>query len=451
MARGLWQEGSVFVLLASGQSAERQCLIDAVSDGGWFPLPPVPQDMSACESNAPAEDGPHPQQGEEGPGPVSRVFALHAPCQPLFLLAGLWAACVPLVWLLPAGWVPERGVWHGRELLLGGAGAAAGGYLLTSLPAWARGRRVPAGVAVVAAVLWCLARVAGCLEVMTGLRGADRMAGLANAVYFLFVALALAVPLARAGAVRRSWLAAGLMLAAGAVAAGSSGRGGMPASFMTMPFVLLLAYTGGRAVPAFTAAWLSRSTAGARLPEPLAAMPLLPVIAAAGLLEGAGWPVAGGWFWLAAAGIVLTAALRWQTVRTLRYPALFWLHVAYAWIPAAFLLLALASWLPEMAGPAAGRHALTTGAMGSMMMAVMLRPAMQRREGRLIMTPLMAFSLALIQLSALLRLCAEATGREANLAGAALAWSLGWVLFVIAFRPAVTGPVPRPAFSARLD
>ncbi len=295
---------------------------------------------------------------------------------------------------------------------------------------------------------------AGCLQVLTGQPEADRITGLANALYFLFVALALAVPLARTGTSGgvpgRSWIAVGLMaaMAAGALAAGFTSPASLPPSVMMLPMVLLLAYTGGRAVPAFTAAWLSRSSSGGRLPKPLAAMPLLPAIAAAGLLEAADWPVAAGWLQLAAAGLMFAAVLRWRTVKTRHYPALLWLHVAYAWIPAAFLLQAVASWWPEMAGPAAGRHALAIGAMGGMMMAVMLRPSMQRRKGRLVMTPLMACSLALIQLSAVLRLCAQAAAWEANLAGAALAWALGWGLFIMAYWPAVTGPVPHPAFSA---
>ncbi|MDE3774849.1 NnrS family protein [Sinorhizobium meliloti] len=69
-----------------------------------------------------------------------------APYRPLFFLAGLWALIVPIVWLLPEQLVPDRVEWHSRELLFGMGGAAAGGYLLTALPAWTRGapsRRPP--------------------------------------------------------------------------------------------------------------------------------------------------------------------------------------------------------------------------------------------------------------------------------------------------------------------
>ena len=377
------------------------------------------------------------------------------PCQPLFLLAGLWAALVPLVWLLPAGWLPERGIWHARELLLGMAGAAAGGYLLTSLPAWTKGQLAPLRVTAGSVVLWCLARGAGGLELMAVLPAGGRIAGLANALYFLFVAMALAVPLARAGTLARAgvagrgWIAAGLMLAA-AAGAGLSGLGHVSATILMLPFTLLLAHVGGRAVPAFTGVWLARISAAAP-PQPLAPVPLLPVIAAASLLEWSGWLVASGWLWLAAAGLVLVRLPSWKPFRTVRYPALFWLHIAYAWLPAAFLLQALALWRPELIDPASARHALTMGAMGGMMMAVMLRPAMRRHDRRLLMTPLMTAALMLVQISALLRVLAAGIAFDGAVKGAALAWVLGWACFTCAFWPAITGPVPRPAFSARLE
>lgn len=59
-----------------------------------------------------------------------------APHRPFFLLAGLWAAIVPLAWLAPPGLGPEPLSWHRHEMLFGMGGAAVGGYLLTALPAW---------------------------------------------------------------------------------------------------------------------------------------------------------------------------------------------------------------------------------------------------------------------------------------------------------------------------
>ncbi|WP_122521649.1 NnrS family protein [Pannonibacter phragmitetus] len=377
------------------------------------------------------------------------------PCQPLFPLAGLWAALVPLVWLLPAGWVPERGIWHARELLLGMAGAAAGGYLLTSLPAWTKGPLAPLRVTAGSVVLWCLARGAAGLELMAVLPAGGSVTGLANALYFLFVAMAVAVPLARAGTVGRAgvagrgWIAAGLMVAA-AAGAGLSGFARVPAAVLMLPFTLLLAHVGGRAVPAFTGVWLARISAAAP-PRPLAPVPLLPAITAASLLEWSGFLVAAGWLWLAAAGLVLVRLPSWKTFRTLGYPALFWLHIAYAWLPATFLLQALTLWRPELIDPASARHALTMGAMGGMMMAVMLRPAMRRHDRRLLMTSLMTAALMLVQISALLRVLAAGIAFDGAVKAAALAWVLGWACFTCAFWPAITGPVPRPAFSARLE
>ena len=60
-----------------------------------------------------------------------------APHLPLFLLAAVWAVLAPLVWLFP-DWSDDPVGWHRQELILGFAGAAMGGYLLTACLATGR-------------------------------------------------------------------------------------------------------------------------------------------------------------------------------------------------------------------------------------------------------------------------------------------------------------------------
>ncbi|MHC2421290.1 uncharacterized protein involved in response to NO [Sinorhizobium meliloti] len=119
-----------------------------------------------------------------------------APYRPLFFLAGLWALIVPIVWLLPEQLVPDRVEWHSRELLFGMGGAAAGGYLLTALPAWTRGA-VPPAATVIATCLWCAARLTGAFS--------DHLPLIAAAIgvsgYFAF----LTAMLMRGVVVSRAW------------------------------------------------------------------------------------------------------------------------------------------------------------------------------------------------------------------------------------------------------
>ncbi|MFN4008431.1 MAG: NnrS family protein [Pannonibacter sp.] len=390
---------------------------------------------------------------ETGNGKDSnRLIVVHqsAPCQQLFLLAGIWAVISPLVWLCPAEQVPDRTSWHATELLLGVAGAAAGGYLLTSLPAWTAGRTTSRSLTWVLVALWVLPRALATVAVFSGEPEAQAAIGWANAFYFLGLALALAIPLARSRAVRQAWAPVAMGMAATVAIMESTAD--LPASLLLLPFVLLLTFVGGRAVPAFTAAWMLRAGDAKAGPAVRtgSALPVLSLIILASLAEAQGWTVPAAWLWMIATGVLLRRMSAWRTCSTFRYPALFWLHVAFAWVPLAFLLQGLAPVWPDFVDPASARHAFTVGAMGGMMMAMMLRPAMKRVGDRLILTPLMSFGLVLVQLSALTRVAGPAVDWEFSVQTAALVWILAWVVFIRAYWPAFIGPVPRPAFSARL-
>src|SRR5690606_27946430 len=98
-------------------------------------------------------------------------------------------------------------------------------------------------------------------------------------------------------------------------------------------------------------------------------------------------------------------------------------------------------------------HALTMGAMGSMMLAIMGRAAMARRGP--VLTTSRSFGLAflLVFLSAIPRLAMAGIDSEAHpdllLRLAACCWMAGWAMFLWDFRRALRGPVQRPVLSAR--
>ncbi len=363
-----------------------------------------------------------------------------APHRPLFLLAGLWALLVPAVWLLPPGLGPEPLAWHRHELLFGMGGAALGGYLLTALPAWTEGRRVAPAVTAALVALWLVGRLAFAIG------GTGPLGSLAGAAYFLALAGFLSARVTRA----RAWDRMPLALAP--LVPGWAQVGDLSGETAALFFALLIGLVGGRAIAAFTRHWLARWPNAPAVSDPpwLAAGALLTLALAMAALQVDAPRLAGPL--LIASGLMQLARMPgWRSGYAVRYLALLLLHLAWLWLPLG-LVLAGAAQLPGAGlDPATALHAVTMGAMGSMMLAIMARAAMVRQGTRLRVSPVLGIAFALVQLSVLARLLMGWAGADPAplLRIAALAWMAGWALFLWDFRHALRGPVPRPVLSAR--
>ncbi|MBB4188603.1 NnrS family protein [Sinorhizobium terangae] len=378
--------------------------------------------------------------------PKIRISIWQAPYRPLFLLAGLWALVAPAVWLLPAGTGPEPVAWHRHELLFGMTSAAAGGYLLTALPSWTKSRPVSPIVTVFVTCLWCAARMTAAFS--------DPLPFIAAAIgataYFVCLTVILMHGVVSSRAWHRLWAPLG-MAALGANALSLVDRGVSPISTPLL-YVVLIILIGGRAVPAFTRRWLDRTGAG-----PLRDRPALSYLAIAGVLATASIEAVhqhqtSGYVLMSSGGLLLLQMRAWQSVSTYRYPALFVLHLAFAWTPAGLVLNGLAVVFPDRIPAAAALHALTMGAMGTMMAAVMMRSAMRRNGEALVTNGTMACAFGLVTLSALLRILAGLPiDAHFNLmVASAICWMAAWALFLAVYIPGLTGPVPRPVFSAAI-
>ncbi len=345
-----------------------------------------------------------------------------------------------MVWLLPESVVLDRTAWHANELLFGMGGAAVGGYLLTALPAWTGAGPVQPVVTQMLTMLWLAAR-------LTGLAGdelpvAVRLAGASG--YFAALAAVLAWHLLRARAWGRLWiLLAPVLLGGASILAGSdSGEVRRLAPFL---FTMLIILIGGRAVPAFTRHWLKRTGVPVRLDDrPFLSHAAIPAILGAVLLDG----LARGFLLIVAAALLFLRMARWQGFETVRYPALFMIHAAWASTPFGLLLAGIASIFPAEFPVSSALHALTMGAMGVMMLSFMLRPAMVRENDRLLVSRTMVGAYMLVCMSAFLRI--GAGWLPILQALSALCWMAGWGLFILAYRPALSGLVQRPIFSAAL-
>lgn len=374
-----------------------------------------------------------------------------APHRPLFLFAGIWALVTPAIWLVPDRYGLDPASWHFHELMFGMGGAAVGGYLLTSLPAWAKGAGVSPITTLILAVLWCVARFS--FVQRTALPFPIFVIG--TLAYFAFLGAFLARQFLRALLWRKMWVIAAvgglglldLLLIVPFLDIDISRTGTITA----LLFALLISLIGGRAVPAFTRHWLERERRPERITDrrSLAALSVVALIVGI-ILVGAAVPESAG-VCLALSGVLhLMRIAGWRSLHAVRYPALLVLHLAWIWLPVGLLLVGLAMMRPTSMGPADALHALTMGTMGTMMLAIMGRPAMKRRDGRLLLGPKLALAFVLVWLAALIRVSAPVLAIDplAMIPATALIWMSGWMLFLCGFLPALRGPVIRPVLSA---
>lgn len=376
-----------------------------------------------------------------------------APHRPLFFLAGLWAFITPGVWLLPESLLPDRASWHQNELLFGMGGAAVGGYLLTALPAWTKRGPIPPPISKLVTTLWIAARVVAAFDVMPSPARA-----LGGSIYFFSLALILGYYLLLAGALGRLWAVfATAALGTAAALSFSGGVSWVHLEEMTgnpLLFAMIIIIVGGRAVPAFTRHWRQQTgdmAFGWDWPW-LSRAAILTVLGAA-YLGTANHNTAAGSLLVVAALLLSARTAGWSGYKTFRYPALLMLHIAWMWTPAALLVTGTSlvdpHWLPLKDAV----HAITMGAMGSMMMAIMLRTAMIRKGRQLVLSPAMATAFSLVCLSTFLRTHRSwiPGGPVDPLALAAFCWMTGWALFLWCYLPALEGPVRRPVLSSGLE
>jgi uncharacterized protein involved in response to NO len=332
-------------------------------------------------------------------------------------------------------------------MLFGLVAAAIAGFLLTAAPVWA-GRRALCGRPLAALFgLWALGRLA--------MLGAGRLpAGLVAAIDVAFLPLVAGVlvrTLWRTGQRRNHAVVAlvGLLALAHAAvhaqALGFTEASAPRALRLTADLVVvLIVVIGGRITPAFTANALIRSGVGARV----SSRPWLDRLAVA---SAALWAavdlaaprgVASGVLAAAAGSIVAARMAGWQTLRTRRDPLLWSLHAGMAWVALGLLLVAAGDLAPSVPA-SAGLHALTAGAMGSMILAVMTRVGLGHTGRPLVLPPGAVACHALVHAGAAARVLAALGPGPAGsplLWIGGLLWAAAFGLFALLYAPILTRP-----------
>lgn len=365
--------------------------------------------------------------------------------RPFFLGAGLWAAVAMALWLLllwrgyalPVTWDPVT--WHAHEMLFGFVVAAITGFLLTAIPNWT-GRLPLQGTPLAGLVLlWLVGRLGIATSAWIG-------AATAAAVDIAFLAVLLVVVL-REVLAGRNWrnlpvvVAVSLLLIANVLVHAGMGTGPevRAAGFRlaVAVIVMLISLIGGRVVPSFTGNWL-RKAGATQLPAPFGVFDKL-VLAWSGLAL-AGWVVLPDTRMVAVgvgiAGLLHGARLaRWGGLQAGEEPLVWVLHLGYGWLALGLVLLAAGSLWPAL-GESAALHALTTGAMGTMILAIMTRATLGHTGRALTADSATAAAYLLISLAAVLRVGSGLSGFPFEMQIAAgLCWTAPFLLFLLRYGP----------------
>ena len=359
--------------------------------------------------------------------------------RPFYLgAAGFALLSVPL-WILnyAVAEVPQPSVspllWHAHEMIFGFAVAVIVGFLLTAVRNWtglptADGARLAALFG-----LWLAARLANWLS-------PGMLPILLDGGFLFTAAILIGAPILKSRN-RRNYFVPVLLLGltAAAVLHGLAIRGtvqGMASTTIAMDMILLLMIVvGGRVIPAF-----SQNAIAGLAPRRWLPLEAMAIGSALGMLlldlfapgaDGVAWSV----FCLGSALVHLVRLAGWRSWRTLGNPLLLALPLAYLWIPVHFLLRGLE--------PSLAMHALTVGAMASLMLAMMTRSALGHTGRALAAGPPELFCFLAIHLAAASRVIGPLLmpGSYAQwlwLAGAL--WTLAFATFFFSYWPILTRP-----------
>jgi uncharacterized protein involved in response to NO len=370
--------------------------------------------------------------------------------RPFFFGGAAWAVIALALWIctlsgeisLPTAIDPLA--WHRHEMLFGFVGAIIGGFLLTAVPNWT-GRLPIAGWPLGALfALWAAARLALLFSAVSGLW----LAAVLDVGFFFVLGLLAAREVLEAN--NRNLPVVGIILLFGTADAVDylAITGVLPTADLGWQLaialvVLLISLIGGRIIPSFTRNWMTKRGIKKGLPTQPDRFDLVVIGATAvallsWLTAPSGWPM--GALLLGAAALQAVRWARWRGFRTFADPLVLVLHVGYAWIPVGLALLGFT--LIGLVPRSAAIHALTAGAMATMILAVMSRASLGHTARELKANPATTLAYILVTAGAVLRVSASLRliDYDIGIEIAGLAWGSAFLLFLIAYAPVLWRP-----------
>jgi uncharacterized protein involved in response to NO len=363
--------------------------------------------------------------------------------RPFFLGAALFTGLAVLAWvalfagIASAGFLYSPREWHVHEMLFGYLPALIAGFLLTAMPNWTDRMPLRGVPLLLLFLLW----LGGRLLMAFPWVGATTAAVVDGAFLVL-----LATYIWREIVIAGSWDRAPIGLLVSLYACANmlfheAALRGAPTDFperlALSVMTLMLTIIGGRLAPTFTREFLADRNI-ATLPEVFSLVDGVTIVAVlVGVITWVLQPesVGAGALLLVAGVASVVRLLRWGGWRTWREPLVLILHVGYLWV-GLYLLALGASILGIGFSTANAIHVLTTGAMGTMTLAVMTRASLghtgrPRHADRLTVTIYL-----LVNIGALLRIVSPnpvtpTALTHAMLGLSALGWSGAYLLFAL--------------------
>ena len=370
--------------------------------------------------------------------------------RPFFFGGATWAVAAIALWIcsltgvitLPTAIDPLA--WHRHEMLFGFVGAIVSGFLLTAVPNWT-GRLPIAGWPLAGLFgFWIAARLS---LLFSGIVSVP-VAAILDVGFFFALGLLAAREVLEAN--NRNVPVVGMILLFGLADAVDylSITGAIPLPDLGWQIglsivLLLISVIGGRIIPSFTRNYLSKQGVRSGLPTQADKFDLFVIGATAfALLAWMSGPATAviGAILLAAAVLQLTRWVRWRGYRTFADPLVLVLHVGYLWLPIGLALLgcSLIGWIPR----SAAIHALTAGAMTTMILAVMTRASLGHTARPLKANTATVIIYILVTAGAVLRVAASLRAIDYNLGieVAGTVWGAALLLFLIAYAPVLWRP-----------
>ncbi len=303
--------------------------------------------------------------------------------RPFFFSAALFAGIVIPVWVLMVagafdfeGAMPQR-AWHIHEMVFGFLPCVITGFLLTALPNWTDSPPI-SGVSLMGLLtVWVMGRLAMSLPWFSPL-----LSILVDSFFLVVVAVIVWQKIITAKAWDR--LPMGVLISLLAYANVLFHGLWMSQTVVDVAvrmaltiMMVLLALIGGKIIPSFTEDFFAEK-AIVKQPAAFSSFDGFSILLL--VVTGVAWMIAPeaigvGYAFLSAGVLHLFRLSRWYGWLTVSEPLMLILHIGYGWLAMSFLILG-ASILGIGIDKEDALHALTTGAVGVMTLAVMTRASL---------------------------------------------------------------------------
>ena len=333
---------------------------------------------------------------------------------------------------------------HGHEMLFGFAGGAIAGFLLTAVATWTSRPAVSGYPLIGLCVTWVLARIGAFMPGQFGFA----LWSQASLIFWIVLAVLMAREVIAARNARNYKV---LPLLLGFLTVEAAFFVSAPEAVEYMETCLrigvflvigMISLVGGRIIPAFTQNWLRLKRPDLQVQlSPFDRFDLATTLTTASFAVGFSvWPDANATGWLGVLS-ALTQSLRlarWRGWLAWQEPLLWVLHLGYAWIPIGFGLLGAGtlSGQPLFDG---GIHALTYGAMGTLILGVAARVALGHTGRALQAFPSITIAFVLVIVGTSIRIMTSTIGSGWVIVSLAL-WISAYLIFLLRYLSILLSP-----------